>query len=108
MCADAVGAQMRAARCDVGASDASACAQQRLCVQARCPDAAAGEQQDQAGEALDSFMQGMAHEKAADSVRRLEHEARLTQEQIKQVTQLLDIADPSGDHRKRLLSRMPA
>lgn len=71
-------------------------------VQARASSTLERDRDQPATEALDSFMQGVAAESAEEGVRRLEHQARLTQEQIKQVTQLLDIADPSRDHRKRL------
>jgi hypothetical protein len=53
---------------------------------------------------LDSFMTDMEQQAAVDSVRKLQFEIRLTEEQLEQTKQLLDVADPSKEHRQRFLS----
>jgi hypothetical protein len=52
--------------------------------------------------ALDDFMQRMQRQSTSEEVARLELQLRLTEEQMKQAAQLVDIADPSGEHRARL------
>ena len=52
---------------------------------------------------LDSFMTNMEAQDSVDKVKKLQFEIRLTEEQLDQTRQLLDVADPSKDHRKRFL-----
>lgn len=61
---------------------------------------AGGKQQEARGEALDVFMDGLANDGAADDLKRLQHQLRLTHEQMKQTDELIKIADPLG-HFKR-------
>lgn len=53
-------------------------------------------------EALDAFMVGVQNESVQEEAKKLELQLRLTREQLKQVNELIDIADPSGEHRKQL------
>jgi hypothetical protein len=55
-------------------------------------------------EALDVFMVDVKNETVQEDAKKLELQLRLTREQLKQVNDLIDIADPSGEHRKRLES----
>jgi hypothetical protein len=52
-------------------------------------------------DALDTFMEGVGHEAAAQAQHKLEYELRLTREQINQTESLLDIADPDKRHRQK-------
>ena len=52
-------------------------------------------------EALDAFMEGVAHAGAAADVKRLQHELMLTREQIKQTEELVQVADPMNEHGRR-------
>lgn len=56
-----------------------------------------------ADDVLDSFMTNMQAQDSVEKVRRLQFEIRLTEEQLDQTKQLLDVADPSKDHRERFL-----
>lgn len=56
-----------------------------------------------ATDVLDSYMTNMEAQDSVDKVRKLQFEIRLTEEQLDQTRQLLDVADPSKDHRKRFL-----
>jgi hypothetical protein len=59
-------------------------------------------------EALDAFMQSMQSQSASEEVAKLELQLRLTHEQVKQAQQLVEIADPSGEHQARLKSKNSA
>lgn len=54
-------------------------------------------------DALDSFMTTMQTQDAESNVNKIAFSLRLTEEQLQQTKQLLDIADPSQEHRKRFL-----
>jgi hypothetical protein len=47
-------------------------------------------------------MQGLERQNVERDVKRLEHELRLTHDQLEQIRQLLEIADPHGEYQKRL------
>jgi hypothetical protein len=53
-------------------------------------------------------MQSMQSQSASEEVAKLELQLRLTHEQVKQAQQLVEIADPSGEHQARLKSKNSA
>ena len=56
-----------------------------------------------AADVLDCFMTSMEAQDSVDKVKKLQFEIRLTEEQLEQTRQLLDVADPSQEHRSRFM-----
>lgn len=60
--------------------------------------------ENQAADVLDSFMTSMEAQDSTDKVKKLQFEIRLSEEQLSQTKQLLEVADPSKEHRKKFLN----
>jgi hypothetical protein len=57
----------------------------------------------EADDALDSFMSTMKTQDAESKMKKIAFSLRLTEEQVQQTMQLLDVADPNQEHRNRFL-----